>query len=105
MKYIFLAQAPPTASPAPAATPTPAAPTPSGFSADALVAEITKIYPALVGIASAIAIIMLIYAGILYTSSQGNPEGINKAKDVIFSTLAGYVLLLVAGYLITLIGG
>lgn len=40
-----------------------------------------------------IALLMMIYAGYLYMTSQGNTDQINKAKDIIIGVLVGIVLI------------
>lgn len=46
---------------------------------------------------SALTVIMLIWSGIQYMTSGGNPEGIESAKKRMFYTLTGYILLLLVG--------
>jgi len=43
---------------------------------------------------SALAILMVIYAGYKYMTSQGNPSAINEAKDIIIGSLSGLSMLL-----------
>jgi amino acid transporter len=45
------------------------------------------------------AIIMLAYGGYKYISSQGNPDALKDAKDVVFAAIAGIVIMAL-GYLI-----
>jgi len=45
------------------------------------------------------AIIMLAWGGYKYISSQGNPDALKDAKDVIFAAIAGIVIMAL-GYLI-----
>jgi len=40
-----------------------------------------------------LAFLMLIYAGYLYMTSQGNPETIGRAKDIIIGVIVGIVLI------------
>lgn len=40
-----------------------------------------------------LAFLMMIYAGYMYMTSQGNPETINKAKEIIIGVIVGIVLL------------
>ena len=51
----------------------------------------------------AIGVGMLVYAGIKYTTSSGNPEQIAEAKDIAVSTIIGLVVLLLAGLILSLI--
>ena len=57
------------------------------------------IYAFAIYIAVGLATLMLIWAGYNYMNSQGNPDAIAVAKDMIWGTLAG-LLLLALGYLI-----
>jgi len=47
-----------------------------------------------VGVGSSVAVAIVIYAGILYGKSQGKPEEINKAKELVAGSLTGIALLL-----------
>lgn len=51
-----------------------------------------------------LAILMLIYAGYKYMTSQGNPTAINEAKEITIGALTGFILLFLV-YLITNILG
>jgi len=42
------------------------------------------------------ATIMVIYAGYVYMTSQGNPEQVNTAKDILIGVIAGIILLFTA---------
>lgn len=57
----------------------------------------------LFGIASFIAVIMLIVAGILYMTAQGEPEKINKARTAVKSAVIGTVIAVVAAGVLELI--
>jgi hypothetical protein len=46
---------------------------------------------------------MLIYAGIRYTTSGGNPDQIADAKDIMISTIIGLVVLTLGGLILALI--
>ena len=49
------------------------------------------------GVAGAIALIVIILAGLQYVLSQGNPQSAAKAKDTILYALVGLVICLI-GY-------
>ena len=51
-----------------------------------------------------IALLMFIYAGYMYMTSQGNPDKINSAKEIVISTLVGILLLFGIGLIIRQIG-
>lgn len=48
--------------------------------------------------------LMVIYAGYKYMTSQGNPTAINEAKDIIVGSLTGFALLLLAYFLLNILG-
>ncbi len=54
----------------------------------------SKILTWLVTIVGSLAALMFIYAGYVYVTSQGNPEGITQAKDIIIGVITGIVLLI-----------
>jgi len=47
-----------------------------------------------VGTGTIVAIMIVIYAGIIYGKSQGKPDEINKAKELVAGSLTGIALLL-----------
>ena len=51
----------------------------------------------------ALAILMLIYAGYKYMTSQGNPTAINEAKDIVIGALSGFALLFLIYLLINVL--
>jgi len=64
-----------------------------------------KAYTWVVGIAGVIATVMLIYAGYLYMVSGGNPQTVQKAKEIIYITLGALALLILGKVLFVLIIG
>ncbi len=48
--------------------------------------------------------LMIIIAGILYATSAGSPEGVNKAKTALTYAIAGIIIGLAASGIVTLIG-
>lgn len=54
---------------------------------------LSKILTWLVTIVASLATLMFIYAGYIYVTSQGNPEGVSQAKDIIIGVITGIVLL------------
>lgn len=46
------------------------------------------------GIAGAIATIIVVYGGLKYVLSQGNPQEMAKAKDTIVNALIGLVIII-----------
>lgn len=54
---------------------------------------VSQILTWLVTIVGSLAVLMFIYAGYLYATSQGNPETLNQAKDIIVGVITGIILL------------
>lgn len=54
---------------------------------------ISNVFTWVIHLAEALAVLMLVYAGYLYMTSQGNPDGINQAKDIIIGVVTGIILL------------
>lgn len=53
---------------------------------------------------SAVAVLMAVYAGILYMTSMGNAENLEKAKTLIFSVIFGIGLLFLLELVVRLLG-
>lgn len=68
-----------------------------------ILAIILKSADMLVTFAAAIAAAVLIYGGITYAMSMGNEEGLGKAKRIIFWSIFGLVLALLAKYIVTMV--
>jgi len=58
-----------------------------------------------VPLAVVLAAVMIVYAGILYTTSEGQPEKVNVAKEFIFGAIIGLVIVLGAGWIVSQIVG
>jgi len=56
-----------------------------------------------VPIGAVLAAIVIIYGGVLYSTSQGDAGKITVAKEYIFGAIIGLVILLSAGYIVSLI--
>lgn len=66
-----------------------------------LLTEVDAIYKQLVlPIAAFLTGVMIVYSGILYASSEGQPEKIAKAKEYTMGAIAGFVLILVCGLIV-----
>ena len=63
---------------------------------DAFIRMINGIIKWIISIAGVIFAISFIYGGFLYLTSQGDEGKKGKAKDVLWSTLKGFVIILVA---------
>ena len=51
-----------------------------------------------------LAVLMLIYAGYIYMTSQGSPEAIGRAKDIIIGVVIGILLLFTIGIILGTLG-
>jgi len=73
---------------------------------DPLYEALFKYYNGLfVPLAVVLAAVMIVYAGILYTTSEGQPEKVNVAKEFIFGAIIGLVIVLGAGWIVSQIVG
>ncbi|MCL5407150.1 MAG: pilin [Patescibacteria group bacterium] len=61
---------------------------------------ITLLYKWVLPFAAGLAVLMIIYAGYLYITSQGNPDNIKQAKDYIIGALVGLALIILAGVIL-----
>ncbi|HEY4963501.1 MAG TPA: pilin [Candidatus Saccharimonadales bacterium] len=59
----------------------------------------------LLRIAALMAVGFIIYGGIQFTTSQGNPQQTNQAKGTIISAVVGLAICLIATVLITFVAG
>ncbi len=55
-------------------------------------------------LAGLIAVGYIVYGGIQYTTSQGEPDGVKNAQNTIFNALIGLVITLMAAAIISFIG-
>lgn len=53
---------------------------------------LTNIFTWLTPIIISLAVLMTIYAGYIYMTSQGNPEALGRAKDIIIGVVVGLML-------------
>ncbi len=67
-----------------------------------IVAAIIEI---LLRIAALLAVAMVLYGGISYIMSQGEPEKTGQAKDTIVNALVGLAIAIMASFIITFIAG
>jgi len=63
----------------------------------------SKLSTALLDIAVPIAVIMYIWAGVLLLVSNGNPQRVSRAKEILKFTTIGLVIIFIAGGLVDLI--
>lgn len=57
------------------------------------------------GLGGITGLIFLIYGGFIVLTSAGNPDNINKGREMIFSTLAGLFLIAFSLIILEVIGG
>lgn len=67
-------------------------------------AYVSAIYSWSITIGSSLATLMVIYAGIKYLLSQGNPTQIGEAKEIAIGAVLGMILLLLAGLILKVLG-
>lgn len=65
---------------------------------------INNILTWLLPIMGGIALLAIIFAGYKYITSQGSPDAISQAKDIIISTVTGLVLLFLIKLILDQIG-
>lgn len=63
-----------------------------------------KFFPWSLGIGGGVAMLLLMYASFLYTTSRGNPDKLKKARDYMNSALIGLLVIIFAVFLLQLIG-
>lgn len=56
------------------------------------------------GLAGGIALILMVYGGIMVITSGGNPQKLQAGKELITSAVMGLILILFGTYLLKLIG-
>lgn len=74
------------------------------YSACNLQDYMSALYDILIVIAAISAIIMIIYGGYVYITSEGNEQKTTSAKEMIVGAVIGLLLLLCAGLIISTIG-
>lgn len=52
----------------------------------------------------ALTVLMIVYGGILYMTSQGNQSALNSAKDIIVGSLSGLAMLALVVLILTVLG-
>lgn len=61
---------------------------------------VTKLYQWGIGLGGSLAVLIMIYAGYIYATSQGNPDSIKLAKDLIIGAIVGLALIILAGVIL-----
>ena len=57
-----------------------------------------------IGIGGGVAFLLIVYAGFMIMTSQGNPDRLQAGKELLTSALAGIILLIFSIFLLNLIG-
>lgn len=55
---------------------------------------VTNIFNAVLAIAGAVAVVFIVWGGIQYTLSQGDPGKIKKAKDTLLYSIVGLIIVM-----------
>lgn len=61
---------------------------------------ISALYAWVIPTSVALAGLVMIYAGFIYMTSQGNPDSTKQAKDLIIGALVGLGLIILAGVIL-----
>ena len=67
-----------------------------------IVANITRMA---LGLAALLAIIFVIVGGVMYVTSQGNPEHTKRAQDILTNAILGLVIAIFASAIVGFIAG
>jgi hypothetical protein len=73
-----------------------------GFGAEQVIAKIIKIF---ITFAGSLAVLAIIYAGLLYTYSNGEEDILTKAKKIWFSAILGLLLTMLSYFIVSIIQG
>lgn len=73
---------------------------PTGGTGANLITLIGQFINAILGLLGVVFLILMIYAGVLYMTSAGNPESTKKALAIITNSIIGLVIIM-ASYAIT----
>jgi hypothetical protein len=65
---------------------------------------IYAIYQFSILLGGTLTVMMLMYAGFIYLTSQGDTSKLNQAKEILFGSILGFVLLLFLGLILKFLG-
>ena len=71
---------------------------------DVLNNYIAEIYPILMVIAALSAVLMIIFGGYKYITSEGDAKKLEEAKNTLMSAGTGLILIIIAALIVDLIG-
>lgn len=57
-----------------------------------------------IGIGGGIALLLLVYGGIRYISSQGDPDSTAEAQEIITAAISGVILIILSVFILKLLG-
>jgi hypothetical protein len=57
------------------------------------------------GVLGAVAVLMIVIGGIKYSSSQGDPQGVSKAKGTVIYAIVGLVIAILATAIVDFVMG
>lgn len=58
--------------------------------------QVTSVFNGVIMVAAALAVVFIVFGGIKYSTSQGNPGETQKAKDTIVYALVGLVIAMIS---------
>lgn len=61
---------------------------------------VTKVINVILSVAGALAVIYLIYSGILYITAAGNPDSAKKGQQGIINAVIGIVIIVIAYFIV-----
>ena len=67
-------------------------------------AYVSTLYKWVLGVGASLGVLIIIYAGYIYVTSQGNPDSLKTAKDLIIGVLVGLAVIILAGVILQNIG-
>ena len=66
---------------------------------------VTNIFNAVLGLAGALAVVFVVYGGIQYSLSMGEPAKVKQAKDTILYAVIGLVVVMISFTIINFVIG
>jgi hypothetical protein len=70
---------------------------------EATSAQLTQILQIFFGVIAAVAVLMIMIAGLRFITGNGNPQEISKARSTILYSLAGLVVAILAEAIVSLV--
>lgn len=57
-----------------------------------------------IGIAGGIALLLIVYAGVIMITAGGNPEKVQAGKELLTAAIGGFIFLLFSAYILRFVG-